>query len=388
MPDGSVLPPGNVAADFGRFVFPGWGASTFRVRSASGASLAPFGSVGFTPATTAGELPFTWGGFAPSKTMGTTISYTEGGPPVPIDSTGFANIQDPVLDGLNNYDGASLTVTRQNLNPPPFSFPEDNFGFNNGNGLTLVGNAIQKGGSTIATFNSFNGTLTVNFTDNFGQVPTSADADNVLRQITYFNTSVIPPLPMMGMPSLTLAVTFDNGVGAQALCLVDVDITPLNSPPVIIDLGPADVFDSGAGTPVTLDNDGDVDIQDDELDALNFGTRQLRHGDAHNRPPGRRQHGRRFLLRERQRPDTRRDEHPEGRPDDRHLRRGGRDADHLVYDGRRRDCNVCRRGQHPTSNPVREYQWDAACQCDPWTSRSTTVVSGAEHQSKGPPPLR
>ena len=166
------LNPNSVPADFGRFQYPGWGDSTFRVRSANGASVAPFsGGVSFTPNTTSGEIFFTWGGFAPQKlNFGPDfgdINITEGDPPVVIDSGIPADLLDAELDGRNgglgNYDNASITIRRDG-----FGFnPTDLFGFQDGNGLTLVGgNTIQKAGSTIATFvNDGFGMLTVTFTD-------------------------------------------------------------------------------------------------------------------------------------------------------------------------------------------------------------------------------
>ena len=244
-------------------MYPGWGDSTFRVRNEGGASLAPFGQTNFSGGTTTGELPFVWGVFKPSKTLGTSINYTEGNPPVPLDSSGTGDIQDPTLDtlngGLGNYDGASLTVQRTGM-----ASTEDSFGFTNGNGLTLVGGTIQKAGATIAFFSNAGGTLTVNFTDAFGQIPTPADVDNILQQITYANTSPAPTT------NYSLAVTFNNGLGAggSVICQVNVTVTPVNTPPVIVDWGLPEVFVPG-GNAIKLDADGNADIQDAELDFLN-----------------------------------------------------------------------------------------------------------------------
>ena len=109
--------------------------------------------------------------------------------------------------------------------------------------------------------------MTVAFTNANGSTPTSVDADNVLRQVTYSNGSVIPPA------NVTLDVTLNDGnVGGggaqQATASVIVNITPVNSPPQVLNLttAPAPFVEAGPG--VVLD-DGDADLVDAELDALN-----------------------------------------------------------------------------------------------------------------------
>ena len=111
------------------------------------------------------------------------------------------------------------------------------FPFNNGNGITLVGgNVLQKAGATIATFDvlTTSGQLVITFTNANGQTPTSADVDNILRQLTYSNSSGAPPA------NVQIDWTFDDGnVGAQgsggALNVVGsttITITPTNDVPV------------------------------------------------------------------------------------------------------------------------------------------------------------
>ena len=139
--------------------------------------------------------------------------------------------------------------------------PTDSFGFVAGSGLVRNVNEIRKGGLAIATFvDDGAGTLTISFTDANGAIPTSADADNILRQISYGNANPVPPA------SVTLTVTFDDGDAGfplQATANVTVFI---NTAPVITGLGPANAF---SGTPVLIDNDGNADIADVQLDALN-----------------------------------------------------------------------------------------------------------------------
>ena len=174
---------------------------------------------------------------------------------------GTANLTDTELDQLDDYDLAILTVARQGG-----ADGDDSFAFQTGNGLSLVGGNILKVGVSIATFTNAAGTLTVTFTNAIGQTPTSADADNVLRQITYSNSSVVPPA------NVTLDVTLNDGNvgggGAQAATAsVTVSITPSNSTPQVLSLGVAPAAFTEGGAAVLLDN-GDANLIDAELDAL------------------------------------------------------------------------------------------------------------------------
>ncbi|MFJ5376213.1 beta-propeller fold lactonase family protein [Pectobacterium sp. CHL-2024] len=112
-------------------------------------------------------------------------TYTEGNDATVLLPSG--RLSDPQLDALNNgvgdYNGATITVGRQEGGQP-----EDTFGLKADNGLTLDGDTILKGGVAIATFTQVDGVLTVTFTASV----TQADAQNVLRQITYQNTSQDP----------------------------------------------------------------------------------------------------------------------------------------------------------------------------------------------------
>lgn len=115
------------------------------------------------------------------------VTYTEGDNAIVLLPSG--HLSDPQLDALNvngekgDYNGASITVGRQSG-----AQAEDTFGFNADNGLTLEENRILKEGVAIASFTSVEGVLTVKFTASV----TQADAQNVLRQITYQNTSQDP----------------------------------------------------------------------------------------------------------------------------------------------------------------------------------------------------
>ncbi|MEQ9843750.1 beta-propeller fold lactonase family protein [Pectobacterium brasiliense] len=112
-------------------------------------------------------------------------TYTEGNDATVLLPSG--RLSDPQLDALNggvgDYNGATITVGRQEGGRP-----EDTFGLKADNGLTLDGDNILKGDVAIATFMQVDGVLTVTFTASV----TQADAQNVLRQITYHNTSQDP----------------------------------------------------------------------------------------------------------------------------------------------------------------------------------------------------
>ena len=79
------------------------------------------------------------------------------------------------------------------------------FGFDQtGAAFTVSGNALEAGGKTFATFTNFGGTLSVDFTGS-GTAATSALVNDVLRHVTYTNTSGTPP------HDVTLAYTFHDG---------------------------------------------------------------------------------------------------------------------------------------------------------------------------------
>lgn len=134
-------------------------------------------------------------------------------------------LSDPQLDALNNgagnYNGASITVGRQEG-----GLPEDTFGFKADNGLALDGNNIVKDGTTIATFTQVDGVLTVTFT----AAVTKADAQNVLRQITYQNTSQDPE---HAGSSPTFVFSINDGDNNVATMDVTVNLIGVNDPAVL-----------------------------------------------------------------------------------------------------------------------------------------------------------
>jgi hypothetical protein len=161
-----------------------------------------------------------------------TPTFVEGGPAVVLDAD--VDVSDAELDAFNagngNYHGASVTLVRNGG-----AAGEDVFSFNDGNGITLVGADLIKNSQIIASFDTTStpGQLVVTFTDANGEIPTSVDVDNILRQITYSNSSDTPPA------SAQIDWTFDDGnAGAQgpggalqAFGSTKVSITAVNDAP-------------------------------------------------------------------------------------------------------------------------------------------------------------
>ncbi|MBL4733685.1 MAG: cadherin domain-containing protein, partial [Rhizobiaceae bacterium] len=130
--------------------------------------------------------------FGPANTLNDTVSFIEDGAAVILDND--VTISDEELDALNssngNYDGSSLTLSRNGG-----ASGEDVFSFNDGNGITLSGSNLIKSGQIIASFDitSVSGQLVITFTDANGETPTTANINNIMRQITYSNTNNSPP---------------------------------------------------------------------------------------------------------------------------------------------------------------------------------------------------
>ncbi|EMI57701.1 LamG-like jellyroll fold domain-containing protein, partial [Rhodopirellula sallentina] len=120
------------------------------------------------------------------------VTYVENGPAVVLDEN--VVVADAELDaaggGSGNYAGAVLTLGRETV-----LSGEDVFSFADGNGISLSGSNLIKNSQSIATFDTVGteGELTLTFTDANGEVPTTADVNNILQQITYANNSDAPP---------------------------------------------------------------------------------------------------------------------------------------------------------------------------------------------------
>ncbi|MBT3037295.1 MAG: DUF4347 domain-containing protein, partial [Candidatus Thiodiazotropha sp. (ex Codakia orbicularis)] len=169
-------------------------------------------------------------------------TFVEDGAAVVLDAD--VNVSDAELDALNSglgdYDGASVTLVRNGA-----ANSDDVFSFNDGNGITLSGSNLIKSSQIIASFDTTStaGELVITFTNANGQTPTSADVDNILRQITYSNSNDAPPA------SVQIDWTFDDGnTGSQgsggalqAVGSTTVTITAVNDDPTNAGSLPTDI---------------------------------------------------------------------------------------------------------------------------------------------------
>ncbi|KZN12270.1 beta-propeller fold lactonase family protein [Marinomonas sp. TW1] len=155
------------------------------------------------------------------------VSYTENESGTLLLPTGL--ISDSELDALEDYEGASYTVARESETSEEGetgALEEDEYGFQENNGLTLENGKILKDGSEIATFSVVDDVLTVTFV----APTTQLIAQQVLRQITYSNTSN-DPLANGENPSFSIRV--NDGDGNETAISVTVNLVGINNPAVI-----------------------------------------------------------------------------------------------------------------------------------------------------------
>ncbi|THF67244.1 hypothetical protein E6C76_02370 [Pseudothauera nasutitermitis] len=162
---------------------------------------------------------------APSLGGGATTAYTEQADAVAI--APGATVSDAQMDAFNggsgNYDGAVLTLTLGEG-----SSTADVLGFAAGSGLTLENGSLKKDGVTIGSVSNADGVLTITFTDANGAIPTTADVQNALRQITYANGSDAPAA------SVAVSVTLSDQRGLDSAALdFAIAITAVNDVPTI-----------------------------------------------------------------------------------------------------------------------------------------------------------
>jgi uncharacterized protein DUF4347/Big-like domain-containing protein/low-density lipoprotein receptor class B len=212
----------------------------------SGGALNDTGSITVTITATNTAPTFTG--------LDNTPTFLEGGTAVVLD--GNATIADPELDAANNYNGATLTLTRNGG-----ANAEDLFG-GSGTLLPLVESGpLVVGGTTIGTVTTNSGgTLVLSFNGN----ATTALVNSALQQLTYANSSNTPPT------NVQIDYTINDGnAGAQGsggalngTGSITVSITSVNTPPVAV----ADGFTVNEGSTTILNLAGnDVDL-DDGLD--------------------------------------------------------------------------------------------------------------------------
>ncbi|MEW8067834.1 MAG: FG-GAP-like repeat-containing protein, partial [Candidatus Thiodiazotropha endolucinida] len=169
-------------------------------------------------------------------------TFVEDGAAVVLDAD--VDVKDAELDALNSglgdYDGASVTLVRNGA-----ANSDDVFGFNDGNGITLSGSNLIKSSQIIASFDTTTtaGELVITFTNANGQTPTSADVDNILRQITYSNSNDAPPASVQIDWTLDDGNTGSQGSGGalQAVGSTTVTITAVNDDPTNAGSLPTDI---------------------------------------------------------------------------------------------------------------------------------------------------
>ncbi|MEI5637740.1 MULTISPECIES: Ig-like domain-containing protein [unclassified Pseudoalteromonas] len=186
-------------------------------------------------------------------------TFVENGSAVVIDSNVL--VADTELDALNtgagNYDGASLTITRNGG-----ANSQDVFGNNGSLGTLTEGNTFTYNAATVGTVTTnSSGTLVLTFNSS----ATSAIVDSVLQNITYQNSSEAPPA------SVTLDFTFNDGTAnSTGTNQATINITAQNDAPTDISLSNTTVNQSatGAGANIGILSTSDVDTSDSHTYSL------------------------------------------------------------------------------------------------------------------------
>ncbi|SEI60043.1 putative Ig domain-containing protein [Achromobacter sp. NFACC18-2] len=161
----------------------------------------------------------------PTLTGGEDVPYTERADAVLIAPGGV--VADAQMDAFNggagNYDGSVLTITLG-----AGKSAADTLGFQPDNGLTLENGVLKKDGVAIGAVSQADGVLTIRFSSAAGSIPTTADVQNTLRQITYANGSHAPAA------SLAISVTLADQRGLPSTTMdFSIDITAINDAPVV-----------------------------------------------------------------------------------------------------------------------------------------------------------
>ncbi|MFN9603396.1 MAG: beta strand repeat-containing protein, partial [Planctomycetota bacterium] len=196
-----------------------------------------------------------------ASTLGGSVSYTENGSPVVLDSN--VRVFDAELSSTN-YSGATLTLVRNGG-----SNSQDLFSATGTLGALTQGGNLTVGGTMIGTVTTNSGgTLTLTFNSS----ATNTLVNSAMQQIAYANASEAPP------SSVQIDWTFSDGnSGTQgtggaltATGNVLVNITAVNDAPIAVADGATAIEAGGtanstAGTNPTgnvLTNDTDVDAGD------------------------------------------------------------------------------------------------------------------------------
>ncbi|KZN59783.1 hypothetical protein N473_02405, partial [Pseudoalteromonas luteoviolacea CPMOR-1] len=186
-------------------------------------------------------------------------TFTENGSAVAIDSD--ATVADTELDALNggagNYNGASLTITRNGG-----ANAQDVFANLSLLGTLTQGNTFTYNGTSVGTVTTNSaGTLVLTFNTS----ATSAIVDGVIQSISYGNTSDDPP------SSVTLDYTFNDGTAnSTGTNQAVVNITAQNDAPTDIALSATSINQSATGTSVNVGTLSTTDLDSANVHAYSL----------------------------------------------------------------------------------------------------------------------
>jgi uncharacterized delta-60 repeat protein len=141
------------------------------------------------------------------NTLDGNPTFVEGGSPVLIDTD--VSIFDAELSEIDDFDGATLTLVRDGGANADDSFYSSLIVAWDVGGPTFYD--FNKNSQAIASVNfDTDGQMIITFTNTNGETPTQADVDEILRSITYSNSSDTPPA------SVLVDWTFSDGnAGSQ-----------------------------------------------------------------------------------------------------------------------------------------------------------------------------
>ena len=196
--------------------------------------------------------------FDPINTLDGAPTYTEGGPPVVLDVD--VKIFDAELSALNNFDGATLTLTRNGG-----TNPEDVFSTTGT--LSLSGGNVIVSGTTIGIYTNSGGTLVLTFNAN----ATNALVNSAMQQIAYANNSNAPPASVQIDWTFSDSNTGDQGSGGAltATGSTTINITAANDAPTDLALSANTVAENAAnGTSVGTVSATDPDSGDTQSYSL------------------------------------------------------------------------------------------------------------------------
>ena len=186
------------------------------------------------------------------------INYIAGTPPAILDNNVL--FTDTELDarnnGLGNYAGATLTLARDTG-----ANTDDIFTVTASGGLAISGTNLIKNGSPIASIDTTStpGLLSVVFTEAFGEVPSSADVNNIL--IRYSNNTATPPASVTVNWGIDDGNTGDQGAGG-ALQSAGSSTINFTIPPILDITAPTSTIFISEDTAITFNGAEIIQVDD------------------------------------------------------------------------------------------------------------------------------